>query len=137
VSPFTHVPEDECEFTFVRSGGKGGQNVNKVATKAVLRWNPAASKVLSSEEKSRLYHTLAHRITDAGELLITAQDTRSQDLNRDEAHAKLNELVRRAITPPKKRRATRPTRASKTRRIEAKRRRSMRKSSRRGGPDWD
>jgi ribosome-associated protein len=125
------IPESELEWKFVRSGGPGGQNVNKVASKAVLRWNMAGSAVLSEEAKAHLATRLRARLTAEGDLIITSQRFRDQERNRRDCLAKLVALVQQAMRRPKARKATRPTRGSKEARLEAKRRRALRKSQRR------
>jgi ribosome-associated protein len=126
------IPEEELQWSFVRSAGPGGQNVNKVASKAVLRWNVAASAALPVEVKMRFLAQNQGRISEAGDLLISSQRFRDQPRNKQDCLAKLRELVLQALIRPKKRRPTRPTRASKERRLEEKKRRSTRKTSRRG-----
>ncbi len=129
------IPESECQFSFARSGGKGGQNVNKVSTKVLLRWHPASSGVLTPQEKSVIYQRLQGSLTAEGEILVVSQTTRSQEMNRADALEKLSAMVTAALTPRKKRRATKPTRSSRERRIGAKKKRSEQKSSR-SGKDW-
>jgi ribosome-associated protein len=129
------IPADELAWSFARSGGPGGQNVNKVASKVELRWTPATSRAiaaLSEETRAWLLSRLAGRLTLGGELLVTSSLTRDQIKNRADAAEKLAGIVRAALARPKKRKATRPTRASKERRIGAKRRRSEIKRARRG-----
>ena len=125
------IPEDELEWTYVRSGGPGGQNVNKVASKAVLRWNVAASRSLPEDVKARLRALQANRITAEGDLVLTSQRFRDQERNKQDCLDKLRELLVQAATVPKARKKTKPSRASKARRLEAKRRRSGTKQSRR------
>jgi ribosome-associated protein len=125
------IPLDEFRFEFARSGGPGGQNVNKVNSKAVLRWVPAESPSLPPAVKDRLLRAVASRLTKEGELLVTSQLTRDQSRNVDDCLEKVRELVLAAARPPKTRRASRPTFASKVRRVEAKLRRSTTKKLRR------
>src|ERR1700727_14316 len=125
------IPLDEFRFEFARSGGPGGQNVNKVNSKAVLRWNPAESPSLPPAVRDRLLRSLASRLTNEGELLVTSQLTRDQSRNIEDCLEKVRELILAAARPPKARRASRPTLASKVRRVEAKLRRSSTKKLRR------
>lgn len=130
------IPLDEFRFEFARSGGPGGQNVNKVASKATLRWRPAESPSLPPPVKARLLAAVASRLTTEGELLITSQRTRDQGRNVDDCLDRVRQLVLAAARPPKARRATRPTFASKVRRGAEKARRSAAKRLRRP-PDAD
>lgn len=124
------IPEHELEFEAVRSSGPGGQNVNKVSTKVVLRFAIGASAVLPGPVKARL-RALAGAAVDSDDVLhITSQRTRSQLQNRDDAREKLHALVTRALHVPRPRRATKPTRASKRRRMDDKRHRSRTKAGR-------
>jgi len=125
------IPLDEFEFTFARSSGPGGQNVNKVNSKAILRWNALASSSLPDEVKQRLQASFGSRLTTEGELLIASQRYRDQGRNIDDCLEKLRELLVQAATAPKRRRPTRPSRASKERRLESKRVVSERKRARR------
>jgi len=125
------IPETELSWSFVRSGGPGGQNVNKVASKAVLRWNLAASPSLPEEVKQRLRAQQASRVTVDGELVLTSQRFRDQDRNRQDCLDKLRELILRALFVPKKRKKTRPSKGSRERRLGEKRHRSAAKSARR------
>ncbi len=131
ISDRIRIPEEEFSWTFVRSGGPGGQNVNKVASKAVLRWNVVASHSLPDEIKSRLQQQQQSRITNDGDLLLTSQRYRDQDRNRLDCLEKLAEMIRAATVVPKKRRKTKPSRGAHERRLAAKKRRSAIKSSRR------
>jgi ribosome-associated protein len=130
------IPLDEFRFEFARSGGPGGQNVNKVNSKAVLRWLPAESPSLPPAVRDRLLRAVASRLTKEGELLVTSQLTRDQPRNVEDCLEKVRELVLAAARPPKARRPSRPTLASKVRRVEAKLRRSTTKRLRRK-PDAD
>ena len=114
------LPDGDISITFVRSAGPGGQNVNKVATAAQLRFNLAGTSVLNERMKARLRVLAGRRVTDEGELLIIARNHRTQEGNRREALARLQALVEEARIEPKLRRATRPTKASKERRLQGK-----------------
>lgn len=120
VAPGVEIPDSELAVSFIRSAGPGGQNVNKVASAVQLRFSLAHSSALRADVKARLRALAGHRVTHEGELLIVARESRSQEQNRRLAEERLVDLVRRALVPPKKRLATRPTRASRERRLETK-----------------
>lgn len=121
----------ELEFVTSRSSGPGGQNVNKVNTKVTLRWPVIASVILSSEERETITQKLASRITLEGELVISAQDKRSQLQNKEAALAKLDELLTKAFVKKKKRKATKPSKVAVQKRIESKKRQGEKKKMRR------
>ncbi len=131
ISDRLRIPADEFSWTFVRSSGPGGQNVNKVASKAVLRWNVVASPSLPEDVKARLQQQQHRRISASGDLLLSSQRYRDQERNRLDCLDKLAEMLRFAATVPKARRKTKPSRGARERRLAAKKRRSALKSSRR------
>ena len=120
VRPGVEIPDSELEIAFIRSAGPGGQNVNKVASAVQLRFALDRSVSLREDVKARLRSLAGQRLTDAGEILIAARSHRSQEQNRREAEDRLRDLVLRALVVPKKRVATKPSRASKERRLESK-----------------
>ena len=129
------IPARELSWTAVASGGPGGQHVNKVATKVALRWDVRASGCLPQWARDRLLAQAGRFVDAQGCLQIVSGSTRSQDRNLTVARERLAELVRAALDRPKRRRATKPTRASKRRRVEAKRRQGQKKASRRFRPE--
>jgi ribosome-associated protein len=120
VAPGVEIPDSDLSVAFTRSAGPGGQNVNKVASAVQLRFALADNTTLRADVKARLRALAGHRVTDDGELLIVARESRSQEQNRRRAEERLADLVRRALVAPKKRHATKPTRASREKRLEVK-----------------
>jgi ribosome-associated protein len=131
VAPGIDLDESELQWEFVRASGPGGQNVNKVATAAQLRFNAAISPSLPEDVRARLVKLAGKRMTDEGVLVIDARETRSQTRNREAALSQLIALIRRAAVRPKRRTATKPTAASAQRRLAAKTRRGQIKAGRR------
>jgi ribosome-associated protein len=131
------IPDEEVAFATSRSGGPGGQNVNKLETRVTLRFDLAGSTALSEEQKARLRERLGTRITRAGVLQVTSQRHRTQAANRDAAVERFAELVREALQEEAPRRKTKPSRAAKARRVEAKRRQSERKRERSAPIRWE
>ena len=121
---------NEFSFSASRSSGSGGQNVNKLNTKVELRFNISTSTHLSDDEKRKIFTKLSSRINDAGELILVSQSERSQLKNKEDVIEKFYQLIAKALKPTKKRRPTKPTKASKERRLESKRHRSKTKSNR-------
>jgi ribosome-associated protein len=134
VTPRIVIPGGELALAFARSGGPGGQNVNKVASKVELRWNPTTSAALSPDDRAWLVERLKSRLTSDGTLIVTSTATRDQLKNRDDATAKLALIVRAALHRPTPRQATRPSRSAKRRRLADKRHRAEVKRGR-GRPD--
>ncbi len=126
ITPAISIDESEIEESFIQSSGPGGQNVNKVATAVQLRFDVAHSS-LSPEVRARLVRLAGQRLTKGGVLVLTARQFRLQQRNREDARARLFEMIRAASIAPKKRKPTRPTKASKERRLVGKKVTSQRK----------
>ncbi|HEY9777768.1 MAG TPA: alternative ribosome rescue aminoacyl-tRNA hydrolase ArfB [Planktothrix sp.] len=130
ITPNLQIPLEEFEFTYARSGGPGGQNVNKVNSKAVLRWRLLQSQHVSEGVRERFVQRFGNRLTVEGELVISSQRYRDQAGNVQDCLDKLQEMLAAVAVAPVKRRPTRPTLASKTRRVTAKREQSQKKAQR-------
>ena len=130
------IPENEVRITASRSGGPGGQNVNKVSTKVTLSFDVRGSAVLTEEQKRKIMGRLATRISKEGILQVVSQRTRSQELNRLDALARFSELLRRVLTPQTPRVKTRVSEAAKQRRIDEKRKHALTKQKR-SKQGWD
>ena len=125
------IPRSELDVRVSRASGAGGQHVNKTSSRVEIFWNVKASAALSDDQRGMLLRRLASRLTSEGSLRIVASDMRSQLRNRGIAEERLVEMVRSALAVPKKRKATRPTRASKEARLDEKKRHSSKKKERR------
>jgi ribosome-associated protein len=131
VTPTVQIPLSEFEFTYTRSSGPGGQNVNKVNSKAALRWKIATSPTLPEAVRQRFLERYGSRVTSEGDLIITSQRYRDQPRNVEDCLEKLREMLAIAATPPVRRRKTKPTRGSQERRLKEKRVQTSRKEQRR------
>lgn len=137
VTPRISLDEGELSFSFIRASGPGGQNVNKVSSAVQLRFDVRNSASLPESVKARLATLAGRRLTSDGVLVLTAQQYRSQERNREDAIQRLTDLIRQAAIVPKARRATRPTLGSKRRRMDAKTRRGAIKGLRQSKPGFD
>ena len=136
ITPDIVIPDEEFEWKFIRSSGPGGQNVNKVASAVQLRFLLPVNTTLPVAVRNRLRRLAGQKLIDDGSILIRSSSERSQEQNRREALDRLGALIRTALIEPKVRKKTRPTRASKERRIESKKRRGSTKQQR-GARAWD
>lgn len=126
------IPADELQLSAARSGGPGGQHVNTTSSKVLLRFDLAASRALTEQQKERARRRLPPRyLTSEGQVLVTCEEHRDQARNREGARAKLADALRKALARPKKRKPTKPSRASKERRLKAKREQKEKKARRR------
>jgi ribosome-associated protein len=131
ITPSIVIDENEIQLDFIRASGPGGQHVNKAATAVQLRFDVHNSPSLPADVRQRLIRLAGSRMTEEGTLIITAQRFRSQERNRQDAVDRLVELIRKAAKKPKLRRKTKPSRAARQRRLDAKRRRGKTKRLRR------
>ena len=129
------LPLRELRFSFARSSGPGGQNVNKVESKAVLRWDVGESRAVPAAMRARFRSRFEHRLTDEGVLVLSSQRHRERERNVADCLAKLGAMLAEVAKPAKPRRPTRPGRAARERRLAEKRRASRRKAERRVQPD--
>ena len=136
VTPGIVIPDEELEWKFIRSSGPGGQNVNKVSSAVQLRFLLPINSTLSAAVRNRLRRLAGQKLIDDGSILIQARSERSQERNRQEALGRLGALIQAALIEPKIRKKTKPTRASKERRIDSKKRRGSTKRER-GGRGWE
>lgn len=137
VTSLISIDEREIEESFVRASGPGGQNVNKLSTAVQLRFNVCGSPSLPADVRERLERLAGARLTRDGILVITAQRHRTQARNREDALNRLVDLIRRAAVAPQPRRPTKPSKAARQRRVEAKKRRSHLKQLRHAKPVID
>jgi ribosome-associated protein len=137
ITPDIVIPDDELEWKFIRSGGPGGQNVNKVSSAAQLRFLLPQNSSLPVSVRNRLRRLAGQKLIDDGSILFKAMSERSQDQNRRAALSRLEELIRSAMVEPKIRKKTRPTKGSQERRIETKKRRGAAKQQRGSRAGWD
>ncbi len=125
------IDESEFDFSFARSGGPGGQNVNKVNSKAMLRWNPGESDALPPGVRQRFMNKYQHRFTKDGVLILRSQKYRDQGRNTADCMDRLRQMILDIITPPTQRRPTKPSRGAKQRRLTNKKQKSQKKQQRR------
>jgi ribosome-associated protein len=137
ITPDIVIPDEELEWKFIRSGGPGGQNVNKVSSAAQLRFLLPLNSSLPVAVRNRLRRLAGQKLIDDGSILFKAMSERSQDQNRRAALARLEDLIRAALVEPKIRKKTRPTKGSQERRIETKKRRGAAKQQRGSRGSWD
>ena len=129
-TPLIHLPQEELSFTYARSSGAGGQNVNKVNSKAILRWNPRTSVAMTDSVRHRFLERYASRLTENGELVLMSDRFRDQGRNAADCLDKLREMIASVWRAPKVRRATKPTFGSKQRRLKSKKEHGEKKRGR-------
>ena len=131
ITPWLSIPYSEFELSYARSSGPGGQNVNKVNSKAVLRWNVLASPGLSLDTRARLMEKLATRLTSGGDIVIACDTQRDQIRNREECLERLKDLITQALHRPKARKKTKISKSRKTKNLDSKKKHSQKKQLRR------
>lgn len=131
INHLLQIPLDELSFTYARSSGPGGQNVNKVSSKAVLRWSVQNSAALTDVQRARLLTKLASQLTTRGDIVIASDRFRDQPRNREDCLQKLSSMVAAGLRVPKPRRPTKPSRAAKQRRLASKQQQAAKKAGRR------
>ncbi len=124
------IPDDELEFSFARSGGPGGQNVNKVNSKAILHWKIESSSSIPEDVKGRFLSKYASKLTTDGEIVLSSQTFRDQTKNIDACREKLSEMIISVLKAPIKRKATKPSKQAKEKRIQNKKATAVRKAGR-------
>ena len=137
ITPTLRLPLSELDYRASRSGGPGGQHVNTSSTRVEVWWDVAGSPSLNPEQRARLLERLSGKLDSSGRLRLVSSATRSQLRNREDVTQRLQTVVADALAVPKKRKATKPSRASKTARLEAKRRRAATKRRRRAPGEGD
>lgn len=130
ISARLRIPEREFSFSFARSSGPGGQNVNKVNSKAIMHWNIASSPSIPADVRERFCQSFGNRLDQEGNVVVASDRYRDQQRNIDDCKEKLAEMLLQVAVPPKKRKATKPTRGAKERRIKGKKETSERKNMR-------
>lgn len=135
ISTNVQIPTNELNFTFARSGGPGGQHVNKVNSKAILHWSVVNTKSMPPTIKARFMDRYGGRLTTEGELVLSSQKFRDQSANIEDCLEKLKEMVESVLVAPKRRTPTKPTYSSEVRRTESKAKHSMKKQNRRMSSD--
>ena len=136
ITPELTIPAREISFSMCKSGGPGGQHVNKVNSKVLLRWDFAGNTEISEEIRQKIASHCRTYVIESGELLITSTRFRSQQQNMEDCVAKLQEMLQKALAPKKKRRKTRVPKAIKEKRLEDKKKRAVKKQQRRNGFDY-
>jgi ribosome-associated protein len=135
VSPALSIPRTELEVRVSRAGGPGGQHVNKTSTRVAVSWNVKSSSVLSLEQRAMIFSVLASKISESGDVRVVARDTRSQKQNWMLAEERLAEMIRKALTPRRARKKTRPTKSAVEKRLSSKKLLSAKKKERRNESD--